>query len=42
MKDSQGNKYFSDEEKCILMQQTWKDVFRITVEDENILYILSL
>ncbi len=35
MKDNEGSKYFSGEEKCTLMQQTWKYVFKITVEDEN-------
>ncbi len=37
MKDNEGNKYYPDQEKCTstLMQQTWKDVFRITADDEN-------
>ena len=35
MKDSDGNKYFSDKEKCRLMEKTWRDVFRITEEEEN-------
>ncbi len=35
MKDNGGNKYFSDKEKCNLMEKTWKDVFRITKDKEN-------
>ena len=35
MKDNEGNKFFTDQEKCHLMEQTWKDVFRITEEEEN-------
>ncbi len=34
MKDNEGNKYFT-EEKCDLMEQTWKDVFKITLEEDN-------
>ncbi len=34
MKDKDGNKYFTDNEKCHLMEQTKKDVFRITEEEE--------
>ncbi len=35
MKGNEGNKYYSAQEKCTLMQQTWKYVFRITANDEN-------
>lgn len=35
MKDSAGNKYYTDREKCTLMEETWKNVFKITEEDEN-------
>ena len=35
MKDFDGKKYFSDKEKCGLMEKTWRDVFRITEEEEN-------
>ena len=35
MKDKDGNKYFTDKEKCDLMEKTWKDVFRITEEEDN-------
>ncbi len=35
MKDNEGNKYYSDQENCTLMQQTCKDVFRITADDKN-------
>ncbi len=36
MKDTEGNKYFSYIEKCTVMEKTWKDVFKITEEEENI------
>ncbi len=35
LKDNNGNKYHSDQEKCNLMEKTWRDVFRITEEEEN-------
>ncbi len=35
MNDTEGNKYFSDKEKCDLMEKTWKDVFKITDEEGN-------
>ncbi len=35
MKDNEGNKYFSDQEKCNLMENTWKDVFRISEEEDS-------
>ncbi len=35
MKHNEGNKYFTDKEKCDLMEQTWKDVFKITEEDND-------
>ncbi len=34
LKDPEGNKYCTDKDKCQLMEDTWKDVFRITEEDE--------
>lgn len=34
MKDKDGNKYYTDKEKCTLMERTWRDVFRITDEEE--------
>ncbi len=34
MKDQDGNNYNTDKEKCTLMEKTWKDVFRITEEEE--------
>ncbi len=34
MKDKDGNKFYTDKEKCQLMEQTWRNVFRIT-EEEN-------
>ncbi len=34
MKDKDGNKPYTDKEKCILMERTWQDVFRITDEEE--------
>ncbi len=30
MKDKEGNKFFTDKEKCSLMELTWRDVFKIT------------
>ncbi len=35
MEDNDGNKYYSDQEKCNLMEKTWRDVFRSTEEEEN-------
>ncbi len=35
MKDVEGNKYFSDIEKYNVMEKTWKDVFKVTEEEEN-------
>lgn len=35
MKDNDGKKYYSDREKCFSMEQTWKNIFRITEEKEN-------
>ncbi len=35
LKDNDNNKYYSDQEKCNLMEKTWKNVFRITEEEEN-------
>lgn len=34
MKDEEGNKYYSDKEKCKLMENSWKDIFRIKEEEE--------
>ncbi len=34
MKDPEGNKYLTDKEKCNLFERTWKNVFRITEEEE--------
>ncbi len=34
LKDPEGNKYYLDKEKCKLMERTWKDIFRITDEEE--------
>ncbi len=33
--DKDGNKFFTDKEKCNLVEQTWKDIFRITEVEEN-------
>ncbi len=30
MKDKDGNKYFTDKEKCNLMEETCKNIFKIT------------
>ncbi len=35
MKDEEGNKHFSDKEKCTLMVKSWRDIFKITKDDEN-------
>ncbi len=35
MVDEDGNRYYSDKEKCNLMEKSWKDIFRITEEDET-------
>ncbi len=35
MKDTEGKKYYSNKEKCNLMETTWKDVFKITEEEDN-------
>ncbi len=34
MKDSERNKYYSDKEKCDLFEKTWRDIFRITEDEE--------
>lgn len=34
MVDEDGNKFYTDKEKCNIMEKTWKDVFRITEEEE--------
>ncbi len=34
LKDTEGNRYYTDKEKYDLMESTWKDVFRITEDDE--------
>ncbi len=33
MEDEEGNKYYSDKEKCTVMEKTWRDIFRITEEE---------
>ncbi len=35
MVDEDGNRCYSDKEKCNLMEKSWKDIFRITEEDET-------
>ena len=35
LKDEEGKQYFSDKEKCNLMEKTWRNVFRITEEEDN-------
>ena len=32
MKEQEGNKYYTDKEKCNLMEKTWESVFKITEE----------
>lgn len=36
MKDTEGNKYYTDNEKCGLWESTWKDIFRITEDEEDL------
>ncbi len=33
--DQYGNKYYTNREQCNIMEETWRDVFRITEEEEN-------
>ncbi len=35
MKDADGDKYYTDKEKCNLMEKSWKSIFRITEEEVN-------
>ncbi len=35
MKDTEGKKYYSDKEKCNLMEKSWENVFKITEEEDN-------
>ncbi len=34
LKVSEGNKYYTNKEKYNLFESTWKDVFRITEEED--------
>ncbi len=34
IKDIEGNKYYSNKEKCNLMEKMWSHLFRITDEEE--------
>ncbi len=34
MKDEEGNRFYSCKEKCHPMEKAWRDVFRITEEEE--------
>ncbi|MFV0504970.1 MAG: hypothetical protein ACK5LT_13550, partial [Lachnospirales bacterium] len=34
MVDQEGNKHFSDREKCEVLAKTWREVFKITEEEE--------
>ncbi len=34
MMDFEGRKYYIDKEKCELLEKTWKEVFKITDEDD--------
>ncbi len=33
LEDDDGGKYYTDQEKCHIMEKNWKDIFRITDED---------
>ncbi len=35
LQDKDGNKHYTDKQKCTIMQQTWRDIFRITEDEEN-------
>ena len=35
LEDHEGNKYYTEEEQCSIMENTWRDIFRITEEDEQ-------
>ncbi len=34
MTDPEGNKYYTNEEKCDFMERTWRNIFRITEDEE--------
>ncbi len=34
LEGQEGNKYYTDKEKCHLMEKTWENMFRITEEEE--------
>ncbi len=34
LEDDEGNKYYTDAEKCSFMENTWKNIFRITEAEE--------
>ncbi len=34
LEDTNGHKYYTDEDKCTIMKNTWTDIFRITDEEE--------
>ena len=36
MKNTEGNKYYTDKEKYGLLESTWKDIFRITEDEEDL------
>ncbi len=35
LKDQHNNRYYSDTEKCTIMERTWKEIFKITDEEEQ-------
>ena len=37
MTDAEGNKYYTNKDKCDILERTWKEIFRIT-EDEEVLF----
>ncbi len=34
MEDSDGTRYYSDADKCKLMEKTWSNIYKITDEEE--------
>ncbi len=35
IEDKEGRRYYSDKEKCNIMENTWKDIFKITEDEAN-------
>ena len=35
LEDNNGNRYYSNKERCNVMEKSWKDIFRITEEEQK-------